>query len=324
MTPIVALWAFPYVWVPLVVAAALILGILMIAGSRARTWDDVRPHLAAELEHPEHLRGLIRAGIPATLRPTVWATLSGATAAREAAGERRYEQLRERTSPFDDQIRLDIGRTFPTSPLFSTELGQEKLFNVLRACANAFPDIGYGQNMSFMAAMALLHCKDEQDAFWLMHQLIKRDKYNIACDAKVERFELASFQYDKLLRAARPKLQRHLAANDIFPSNVTDNSFLTIFARNVGDEALRLRIWDIYISEGTPALFQFVLAFLDTHAEKLLAADGFEQVFLALQASWEGAPDQIVRRAMAFKVTPEKLAALAIGYAATAPSGVAG
>jgi len=74
------------------------------------------------------------------------------------------------------------GRTFPTHPYFSAQLGagQLSLYNLLKAYSLLDPEVGYCQGLSFVAGVLLLHMSEE-DAFhmlrFLMYDMGLRKQY---------------------------------------------------------------------------------------------------------------------------------------------------
>lgn len=79
-------------------------------------------------------------------------------------------------------VFLSTGRTFPTHPYFSVQLGagQLSLFNLLKAYSLLDKEVGYCQGISFVAGVLLLHMSEEQ-AFemlkFLMYDLGFRKQY---------------------------------------------------------------------------------------------------------------------------------------------------
>ena len=96
-----------------------------------------------------------------------------------AISHRRMKQsllkLEDNSSVY--QIKLDLGRTFTNHLLFKDENGkgyaltglsifvtvwrQKELFRVLKAISHRYPEIGYCQGMSFVAATLLMHMPPE-------------------------------------------------------------------------------------------------------------------------------------------------------------------
>lgn len=65
------------------------------------------------------------------------------------------------------------GRTFPTHPYFSAQLGagQLSLYNILKAYSLLDQEVGYCQGLSFVAGVLLLHMSEE-DAFKMLKFLM--------------------------------------------------------------------------------------------------------------------------------------------------------
>lgn len=84
------------------------------------------------------------------------------------------------------QLRLtrvvSAGRTFPTHPYFSAQLGagQLSLYNILKAYSLLDQEVGYCQGLSFVAGILLLHM-GEEEAFtmlkFLMFEMGLRKQY---------------------------------------------------------------------------------------------------------------------------------------------------
>jgi hypothetical protein len=112
------------------------------------------PALRRDLQHRA------RCGVPNAIRGVLWATLSGASdVMMKNAG--LYSLLRAQAIDDDinHSIQSDVGRTFPSHPLFvDGGPGQTKLYNVLRAYTN-FKQ--YVQNMSYIVAILLIYLDEE-------------------------------------------------------------------------------------------------------------------------------------------------------------------
>lgn len=70
-----------------------------------------------------------------------------------------YEDLLKELTSFQHAILIDLGRTFPNHPYFSSPLGpgQLSLFNLLKGYSLLDPHVGYCQGLSFVAGVLLLH-----------------------------------------------------------------------------------------------------------------------------------------------------------------------
>jgi len=63
-----------------------------------------------------------------------------------------------------DIVLCGTGRTFPSHPYFSTQLGpgQLSLFNLLKAYSLLDEEVGYCQGLSFIAGILLMHVSTQQ------------------------------------------------------------------------------------------------------------------------------------------------------------------
>ena len=64
-------------------------------------------------------------------------------------------------SPFEGQINLDLGRTYPNDPFFKEEENLKKLKNILIAISRREATIGYCQGFNFIAGKILKICENE-------------------------------------------------------------------------------------------------------------------------------------------------------------------
>lgn len=70
-----------------------------------------------------------------------------------------YDLLLKQLTSQQHAILIDLGRTFPNHPYFSSPLGpgQLALFNLLKAYSLLDHEVGYCQGLSFVAGVLLLH-----------------------------------------------------------------------------------------------------------------------------------------------------------------------
>ncbi len=64
-------------------------------------------------------------------------------------------------SPYESQIDLDLGRTFPQDPFFQDKKNIEKLKKVLLAFTRRESTIGYCQGFNFIVGKILKVCENE-------------------------------------------------------------------------------------------------------------------------------------------------------------------
>jgi hypothetical protein len=64
-------------------------------------------------------------------------------------------------SPYENQIDLDLDRTFPQDPFFQDKKNLTKLKNILLAFTRRESTIGYCQGFNFIVGKILKVCEDE-------------------------------------------------------------------------------------------------------------------------------------------------------------------
>ena len=103
----------------------------------------------------------IRGGIPPPLRGVVWVSMAGA---RNTAIEEQFDQLSQKSTPHENTIAKDLGRSFPGVEMFQDPNGdgQRMLGTVLR-CFSLYDDkIGYCQGLGFLVGPLLMNMGDKQ------------------------------------------------------------------------------------------------------------------------------------------------------------------
>lgn len=246
------------------------------------TWDKVEP----QLPHSDRLHSMLRSGgIPHSLRPQLWMRLSGAARKRLSADVSYKEVVRASANDHllsSKQIEKDLLRTMPTNACFShaTSTGVPRLRRILRGLAWLYPDIGYCQGTSMIAASLLLFL-EEEDTFWMMCTIVED-----ILPASYYSSTLAGVQADQrvlraLVTACLPDLDAVLREHDIELSLITLHWFLTLFASVVHTRVL-LRIWDLLFYDGSIVLFQVLLGMLHTKEAELCSLENSAQIFNAL------------------------------------------
>ncbi|KAH0452125.1 hypothetical protein IEQ34_019424 [Dendrobium chrysotoxum] len=110
------------------------------------------------------LRKLIRKGIPPTLRPKVWLSVSGAAKKRSTVPKSYYEDLilatHGKVTPSTRQIDHDLPRTFPTHPWLETPEGQATLRHVLIGYSFRDSEVGYCQGFELCGRIVVISNKN--------------------------------------------------------------------------------------------------------------------------------------------------------------------
>uniref|UniRef100_A0A4X1VD79 TBC1 domain family member 4 n=1 Tax=Sus scrofa TaxID=9823 RepID=A0A4X1VD79_PIG len=178
----------------------------------------------------------------------------------------------------DIHTSLKEGRTFPTHPYFSAQLGagQLSLFNLLKAYSLLDKEVGYCQGISFVAGVLLLHMSEEQ-AFemlkFLMYDLGFRKQYR----PDMMSLQIQMYQLSRLLHDYHRALYNHLEENEISPSLYAAPWFLTLFASQfpLGFVA---RVFDIIFLQGTEVIFKVALSLLSNQETLIMECENFENI----------------------------------------------
>lgn len=101
----------------------------------------------------------VQRGIPSALRGTIWPLLAKKV---ETGLQDDYIHLLKQESVYEKAITRDLHRTFPHHPYFQSAVGQESLFNVVKAYSLYDPEVGYCQGLSFVAGPLLLNVKKKK------------------------------------------------------------------------------------------------------------------------------------------------------------------
>jgi len=98
---------------------------------------------------------LVRKGVPHHFRGIVWQLLCGA---HDSPVKKQYADYIKATSACEKVIRRDIARTYPEHDFFKEKdgLGQESLFNVMKAYSLHDREVGYCQGSGFIVGLLLM------------------------------------------------------------------------------------------------------------------------------------------------------------------------
>ncbi|KAF8629664.1 hypothetical protein AX17_005603 [Amanita inopinata Kibby_2008] len=217
-------------------------------------------------EHPEELAQAIAKGIPATLRGMMWQHMA---ASKDPDLESTYLKLLKGTSIHEKAITRDLGRTFPHHDFFTdgSGIGQENLFNVLKAYSLYDPQVGYCQGLPFVVAILLLNMPDEE-AFSLLVRLMYA--YDLRGHFLPEMPKLQMRLFDRLIEELLPVLHVHFLRQGIKSSMFCSQWFLTMFSYRFPLESV-FRIYDNCLANGIEAIFGFSVILLKKNEGTLLS-----------------------------------------------------
>ncbi|KAL4073899.1 rab-GTPase-TBC domain-containing protein [Scleroderma citrinum] len=233
-------------------------------------------------ENPEKLAKAIEEGIPHTLRGMMWQLMA---ASKDTELENTYLTLLRESSPHEKSIIRDLGRTFPHHEFFTDGqgIGQENLFNVLKAYSLYDTQVGYCQGLPFVAAVLLLNMPDEQ-AFCLLVRLMHSYDLRGHFLPEMPKLQLRlvrQYQFDRLVEEMLPVLHVHFLRQGVKSSMFCSQWFLTLFSYRFPLEIV-FRIYDTCLASGIEAIFAFSLGLLQKNEDILLSMK-FDEILIFLK-----------------------------------------
>uniref|UniRef100_A0A8C5REK7 TBC1 domain family member 4 n=1 Tax=Laticauda laticaudata TaxID=8630 RepID=A0A8C5REK7_LATLA len=232
----------------------------------------------------EKIHSAVEKGVPRQQRGEIWKflvelhQLKHPFPNKQQPKDTPYKELLKQLTSQQHAILIDLGRTFPTHPYFSSQLGagQLSLYNILKAYSLLDPEVGYCQGLSFVAGVLLLHMSEEE-AFkmlkFLMFELGLRKQYR----PDMTILQIQMYQLSRLLHDYHKDLYDHFEANEISPSLYAAPWFLTLFASQfpLGFVA---RVFDVMLLQGPEVLFKVALSLLGSHEPLILQHENLETI----------------------------------------------
>ncbi|XP_018098580.1 TBC1 domain family member 1 isoform X8 [Xenopus laevis] len=232
----------------------------------------------------EKIHAAVGQGVPRQHRGEIWKFLSEQYQLRHPHISKNqlkdtpYKELLKQLTTQQHAILIDLGRTFPTHPYFSAQLGagQLSLYNILKAYSLLDPEVGYCQGLSFVAGVLLLHMTEE-DAFkmlkFLMYDMGLRKQYR----PDMITLQIQMYQLSRLLHDYHRDLYNHLETYEIGPSLYAAPWFLTMFASQfpLGFVA---RVFDMIFLQGSEVIFMVALSLLGSHKPLILQHENLESI----------------------------------------------
>ena len=232
-------------------------------------------------DHHEHHAADTR---PVAHSPTLSSSSSSSSSSRRSKSPRPVTPNNVRETR-EETISRDVGRTFPKHQQFrdSGGLGQRSLYHVLRAYSVLDPTVGYCQGMGYVVAL-LLTTMCEESAFWTMVSLMQSTKYSMAglFRTGLPRLQLYQHMLERLLRERQQQTAEHLFDElGVIPSSFAPQWIMTIFTSSFPLNTA-LRVWDVFLNEGWPFMFQVMMAMMELASPQLLSMSNFEDALKLL------------------------------------------
>uniref|UniRef100_A0A4W5P5A1 Ecotropic viral integration site 5 n=1 Tax=Hucho hucho TaxID=62062 RepID=A0A4W5P5A1_9TELE len=276
-------------------------------GRIVNEWEDFRK------KNEKQLKDLVRKGIPHHFRAIVWQLLCDA---QNMPIKDQYSELLKMTSPCEKLIRRDIARTYPEHDFFKEDsLGQEVLFNVMKAYSLVDREVGYCQGSAFIVGLLLMQMPEEE-AFCVFVKLMQDYRLRELFKPSMAELGLCMYQFECMIQELLPDLHIHFQAQSFHTSMYASSWFLTIFLTSF-PLSVATRIFDIFMLEGLEIVFRVGLAILQMNQAELIQLDmeGMLQYFQrVIPHQLESGPDKVILAAYNVKYNAKKMKKLEKEY----------
>ncbi|NXU50034.1 EVI5 protein, partial [Turnix velox] len=277
-------------------------------GRIVNEWEDVRK------KKEKQLKELVRKGIPHHFRAIVWQLLCSA---QSMPIKDQYSELLKMTSPCEKLIRRDIARTYPEHDFFKEKdsLGQEVLFNVMKAYSLVDREVGYCQGSAFIVGLLLMQMPEEE-AFCVFVKLMQDYRLRELFKPSMAELGLCMYQFECMIQEHLPELYVHFQSQSFHTSMYASSWFLTIFLTTF-PLPIATRIFDIFMSEGLEIVFRVGLAVLQMNQAELLQLDmeGMLQHFQkVIPHQFDSGPDKLIQASYQVKYNAKKMKKLEKEY----------
>lgn len=277
-------------------------------GRIVNEWEDVRK------KKEKQLKELVRKGVPHHFRAIVWQLLCNA---QNLPIKEQYSELLKMTSPCEKLIRRDIARTYPEHEFFKEKdsLGQEVLFNVMKAYSLVDREVGYCQGSAFIVGLLLMQMPEEE-AFCVFVKLMQEYRLRELFKPSMAELGLCMYQFECMIQEQLPELHVHFQAQSFHTSMYASSWFLTIFLTSF-PLPVATRIFDIFMCEGLEIVFRVGMAILQMNQAELMQLDmeGMLQHFQkVIPHQLDSGPDKVIQAAYQVKYNAKKMKKLEKEY----------
>lgn len=235
------------------------------------TWGDILKHWdMGGKRKMTNVKELARKGIPHHFRGMAWQVLCGA---HESSDKSKYSAYLRTQSACEKVIRRDIARTYPEHDFFKKKggVGQESLFNVMKAYSIHDREVGYCQGSAFIVGLLLMEMPEE-DSFAVLVKIMQDYRMREMFKPSMAELGLCMYQLDTLVQEHIPDLYVHFQSQAIHTNLYASSWFLTLFTTSL-PLVLSCRVMDCFLSEGMEVIFRISLALLIMGKDELLLQD---------------------------------------------------
>ncbi|KAH3743814.1 ecotropic viral integration site 5 protein [Pelomyxa schiedti] len=240
-------------------------------------------------------------GIPDCVRSRAWYLLSGVPLATPSPAHSHmiYKELLAHPCPWEDTI------TVACKDAVNRDILGYRVQNVIQAYSLYDPEIGYFWGLDKIVNFLLMYMQEE-DAFWVLAQLLNDSRYNMRGFflKGLPGLHAATVRFEELLRNQLPALSDHFSHEALTTSAIYIKEWLTVMFINTLPHEMCARLWDVMWFEGTDMMFGVALAILKSLQSKLLRKT-FEECVATFKKlrDWDLPPDELVKRALSIPGT---------------------
>merc|ERR1719400_177200 len=257
---------------------------------------------------------LARAGIPHHFRGMAWQLLCGA---HDSEDKIKYLDYLKTESACEKAIHRDIARTYPEHDFFKKKdgVGQEALFNVMKAYSIHDREVGYCQGSAFIVGLLLMQMPEEE-TFAVLVKMMQEYRMREMFKPSMAELGLCMYQLEVLVQEHIPDLYGHFQSQSIHTNLYASSWFLTLFTTSLPIQ-LSCRIMDCFLADGIEAIFRLALSLLLLGKNELLVQD-MEGVIRYFQkdmpAFFEADAEGVINLAFSIKINQKKMRRLEKEY----------
>uniref|UniRef100_H0X8N5 Ecotropic viral integration site 5 n=1 Tax=Otolemur garnettii TaxID=30611 RepID=H0X8N5_OTOGA len=277
-------------------------------GRIVNEWEDVRK------KKEKQVKELVRKGIPHHFRAIVWQLLCSA---QSMPIKDQYSELLKMTSPCEKLIRRDIARTYPEHNFFKEKdsLGQEVLFNVMKAYSLVDREVGYCQGSAFIVGLLLMQMPEEE-AFCVFVKLMQDYRLRELFKPSMAELGLCMYQFECMIQVSLFYFPVIFFSHLMFSSTYITSwyKFFHLFKFQL---KLLKHLFFLFFGKGLEIVFRVGLALLQMNQAELMQLDmeGMLQHFQkVIPHQFDGSPDKLIQAAYQVKYNSKKMKKLEKEY----------
>jgi hypothetical protein len=249
-------------------------------------WDTYwrAPVPGPALQNNTFFGALSSSTIPDHLRLNVWQKILDTAQVQQNVAQKLNMQASEvythlvdlPENEWSNQIRLDLHRTFATHRLFLQEIGQEKMYRVLKAYSEWNTSLGYCQGLSFIVAGLMVALTlDEETLFYVLVALLDKLALNKYFEPGMQALVDDTRKLSRIFELTNPELAQSIAEQGVDMIMFTSRWYLTLFT-DLPEWSHVVRLWDLIVYLGVPAVNGIALALLQLSQRELVSRDSVE------------------------------------------------